>query len=199
MKPLKFHPGRTRRRVIISIICIALTLFLTHCNKRCEGFNYDIVQWLPYEESDRIPVSNSINLDTLTVVSREIIHTDSYPILSCCACQNSYTIELASTNLTIRAFYFDARTYMGSSMYINQEDLDFYAHYDTYEINGKAYSDVLEYVNYREDQSMYFSKIIVARAIGIVSIVGADGDWTASDLTAREIDPKKIPKTTDDC
>jgi hypothetical protein len=199
MKKLEYNSGGMRRRFIISALSIALFLVLTHCDKRCEEFNYDIVQWLPYEESDRIPISNTTNLDTLMVVSREITHTDSYPIFSCCACINSYSIKLASTSLAIQAFYFDSRSYVGSSIHINNEDLIFNAHYDTYEINGKEYSDVLEYINYQKDQSKYFSKIIIVNGIGIVSIVGSNDDWIITDFSAREIDPKKIHKVTEDC
>jgi hypothetical protein len=88
---------------------------------------------------------------------------------------------------------------VGSSIHINNEDLIFNAHYDTYEINGKEYSDVLEYINYQKDQSKYFSKIIIVNGIGIVSIVGSNDDWIITDFSAREIDPKKIHKVTEDC
>lgn len=193
------NPGRMRRRFIIFILSIALISVLTHCEKKCEPFDYDIVQWLPYEESDRIPVSNSIQWDTLELVSREITHSDGYPIFSCCACINSYSIKLASAILAIEAFYFDSRSYVGSSLYINHEDLVFNAHYDTYEINGTVYNDVLVYINDREDSSGNFSKILLAKGIGIVTISGADGDWIITDLSVREIDPKKIHKITEDC
>ena len=199
MKNPQYHPGRLKRRFIICTLSIAVISVLNHCDKKCEEFNYDIVQWLPYEESDRIPISNATKSDTMRIVSREITHTDSYPIFSCCACINSYSIQLASAGFTIQAFYIDSRSYVGSSIHINNEDLIFYAHYDTYEINGKEYSDVLEYINYQEELSKSFSKIILAKGMGIVSIAGADGDWIITDFTGREIDPKKIHLVTEDC
>ena len=199
MKNPEYRSRRMWKKLIISILGIIVFLGLTRCNTKCEEFDYDIVQWLPYEESEKIPMSNATHLDTLMVMSREITHTDSYPIFSCCACINSYSIRLSSASFAIEAFYYDSRSYLGSYIHINNDDLNFRAHYDTYEINGKEYSDVLEYSNDQENQPKDFNKIIIAKDIGIISIVGADSEWIITDLPARKIDPKKIYMFSEDC
>ena len=183
-------------RFLIFSFLIVLSI---NWSKNCEEFDYDIVQWLPYNESDNIIMSNSDQFDTLLLESREITHTDGYPILSCCACTNSYSLGCSSTNLKIHAFFHDSKSYTSSWININNEQLTYSRYLDSYELNGKEYTDILVYVSFQEDQSESFIKVIIAKNIGILTIIGTDGEWTITDDTLREANTKEIFTIIDDC
>ena len=183
-------------RFLIFSVLIILSI---NWSKDCEEFDYDIIQWLPYNESDNILLSNSDIVETLVLDTREITHTDGYPMLSCCACTNSFSLGCSSTNLKIRAFFYDSRSYTDSWININNEHLIYSRHLDSSAVNGKEYYDILVYVNFGEDQSKNFNKIMIAKNIGILTIIGTDGAWTITDDTLREANTKEIFTIIDDC
>ena len=187
------------RKIFRFLIFVALIIVSASFYNKCEEFDYEIVQWMPYDERDKILLSDSLSVDTLTVNSREIKHDDGYPFLSCCACENSYSMSLSSGKFEIFVHFADSKSYANSSIVINGEHLQFSQYFDSYEINGKKYTDVLEYINYWNDQSKNYSKIIIAKSIGMLTIIGPDKEWIITDDSKRTIDPEKIPVITDNC
>ncbi len=177
----------------------ALIIVTTSCYKKCEDFNYDIIQWFPYYESDNLLLSNLVYIDTLTINSIEITHTDGYSRFALCACENSFGVELSSTNLDILAWFHDSRSFVDSYVIINNEVLDFHQHLDSYEINGKEYFDLLEYTNSGYDQSINYSKVIIAKSIGILTILGSEEEWITIDDSNRETEASGIKTIIEGC
>lgn len=76
---------------------------------------------------------------------------------------------------------------MESFVSINDEDLDFHQHLESYEINGKEYFDMIEYKYYNHVQSVKFNTVIIVKSIGIIAIIGSGEEWIIVHHTNREI------------
>ena len=184
---------------IILLIIVALILLTASCNQECEDFNYDIVQWLPYDENDEILLTNSNFVDTLTVDYRGITHTEEIPRFSLCICENSFIVGMSSDSVKISIMFYDSRNFEDSFVSINDEYLGFHQQLETYEINGKVYSNLLEYTYQNPEQPATYETVIIARSVGIISIIGKSEEWVPVDDSSHEIEASTIRVTLSDC
>ena len=91
-------------RIIFTFVIVALT----GCATKCDDFNNEIIDWMPYKKADRIIIGNNNKTDTLIVNYSEIHHTDKIGFGVNCECENSYIIHLSSDSLIINVLFYNA-------------------------------------------------------------------------------------------
>lgn len=183
----------------IRIIFTFVIVVLTGCATKCDDFNNEIIDWMPYKKADRIIIGNNNKTDTLIVNYSEIHHTDKIGFGVNCECENSYIIHLSSDSLIINVLFYNANAVERSEILINNEWMNYSERLDRLQINGKEYTDLIIYKNVNETPASRFEKIIISKSIGIISIVGKNELWGIKDDTKRDIDVSKIKLKTIDC
>lgn len=184
---------------ILIIFFYFVIVVLTGCATKCDDFNNEIIDWMPYNEADRIIIGKDNRSDTLIVNYSEIHHTDKIGFGVKCDCEDTYSLNLSSDSLTIDVRFYNSSAVEKSEIVINDEWMSFSERLDKLEINGKEYNDLIIYKNEKQTPASRFEKIILSKSIGIISIVGINELWGIKDDTKRVIDVSKIKLKTIDC
>lgn len=174
-------------------------LFPSGCAQKCEGFNNDIINWMPYKTSDKIPVTNDKIHDTLTVLYSDIHHTNKIAYGVKCACENSYNLMLSSDSLELEIYFNDSRDVTQSEIYINGEGMFYRKQMDKMEIMGSWFSDLIEYSKYSQDKGAAFDSIIIAKSVGIILIKGPDTEWTTVNDSEKNIEVSDLRFISKNC
>jgi hypothetical protein len=181
------------------IILTSLIFVLTGCSTKCDDFNNKIIDWMPYKTSDKILISSNNEKDTLIVNYIEIYHTDKIGSRSLCACENSFSVNLSSDAFDIDIRFNDSKLINQSDIVINSEWMNYSEQMDSLNINGKIYKDLIVFQNSNQTSSMRFEKIIVAKSIGIIAIIGKNEEWIIVDDSKRQIETSDIKFKRTDC
>ncbi|MBI5541149.1 MAG: hypothetical protein HY951_13870 [Bacteroidia bacterium] len=186
----------------LPIIAVSLTLLyiLTGCAKKCEDFNEDIINWLPYKKTDNIILTNDNIKDTLTLKSNVINHTEKIKRNTKCACEDNYTLLLSSDSINISVFFNNSRVLNDSYVIINHEYLNYFEQQNyTYQLNGLIYGRVIIYKNNSQNSNKRFDRIVISRSYGIIEIIGIDENWILEDSSVKEIEFTSIDFNKIDC
>jgi len=151
------------------LVIASLIVLLTSCAEKCDDFDYDIIEWMPYKKNDKIVLSNNNHRDTLSVNYSEIHHTDKIRFGVKCACVNSFTVDLSSETFDLHILFNDSKLIELSEIEINNEWLNYSEQLDNLTINEINYTNLIVYKN--SNSTNDFQKIIVAKRIGIIAIV----------------------------
>ena len=187
------------RLKLFLLIITSLIFVLTGCSTKCDDFNNKIVDWMPYKTSDKIVMSRNSIRDTLIVNYSEIYHTDKVGFGAKCTCENSYILNLSSNTLKIDIRFNDSKSIEQSEIVINDEWMNYSEQLNNLNINGKIYTDLIVYKNTNQTSSSKFEKIIVAKSIGIIKIIGKNNEWIIIDDSKKQIETSDIKFKNTDC
>ena len=149
-----------KRTNYILMIFTLLTTFLIGCAEKCEDFNNEIIEWMPYNETDKILIVKDNWTDTLIVNYSEIYHTDKIGFGVKCVCENSYILNVSSDSLSIDIRFDNSGEVKNSEIVINEEWMNYSESIDKLEINNKEYTDLIIYKNINQTSTSRFKKII---------------------------------------
>ena len=181
------------------LISIFLTTFITGCYKKCDEFNSDIIDWMPYKLQDKIIITDSDKADTLMVTVSEVFHTEKIKSFSMCMCADNYFVSLTSDSIDINAVFSDSGNADNARIHINQEYMQFSEQLDNLIINGHSYNDLRIYKGNTAINDSRFDKIIISKSIGIVAIIEKNRNWIILDNNIRDIQISDINYNNDGC
>jgi hypothetical protein len=188
-----------KRHYLVLLIFVSLVIISSGCGTKCEDFNNEIINWMPYKEADKIIIANGNQVDTLIVNFSLRQHTDKVRFGIKCACENSYSLRLSSDSLNIDILFEDSRAVENSAITINNEFLNYKSKLDSLEINGRKYFDLIIFENPHQYLINKFDKIIISKLIGIISITKQGYDWIIIDDSKRNIELSKVGLNISDC
>lgn len=188
-----------KRHIIILLLFTSMIIILIGCSKKCEDFNNDIVDWMPYKVTDKIVIFRNSDSDTLTVTFSEINHTNKIRYGSKCMCENSFTLNLSSDYLNIDIRFYNSWAIEQSEFIINDEWMSYLEQLDTMELNGHTFTDVLIFKNANENSSLRFKKIIISKSIGIIAIIELNDEWLIIDYSKKHTEISDIEFKSTDC
>ncbi len=174
-------------------------LIISSCARDCPDFDNEVLNWMPYKVGDIVEIDNSQNSESLIVNSSQIYHSDKVSFGVKCGCNNAYILNLKSNTFNIDIRFNDSRDIETSEMIVNGEWLDYSEQKAIIFINGRNYYDVLIYESQNMLTAGTFSKVVVAKSIGIVAIVGDNEEWNIFFDTKRAIDITNVDFMATDC
>lgn len=187
-------------RCKILLILTWMIIILNGCTRKCEDFDNEILDWMPYKVNDKIELSsNSSSFETLTVSYSEINHSDKIPVMAKCMCENSFIISLSSDSLNITIFFENSNEIDQSWIHINGEQMGYSEHLDNLEINGHRYADLIIYEKNELTLMIRFKKIIIAKSIGIIAISEMNNEWRIVDDSKKQIEISDIKSIKTGC
>ena len=181
------------------LVWVILLSLLTGCGQKCEDFNNDIVNWMPYKASEKIPVYNGYTHDTLTVLYSEIHYTRRLGYGVKCTCENSYYLKLTSDSLELEIDFNESRDITRSEIYVNGEGLFYAKQLDKMEIMGNQYNDLIEFAKSSQNDRGTFDSIIVAKSVGIILIKGPGIEWSTIDNAKKIINVSDLKFISKNC
>ncbi len=181
------------------LLTLLIYIGLTGCGRRCEDFNEEVVNWMPYKVNDHIILQKNEVLDTLKVTQSEIYHTDKIGAWVKCSCADSYTINLGSDSLDIIVTFYSSNNVSASHVKLNDEYLSFSEQLSTFTFNDKVYLNVIIYKNNHQSQSQRFDSLLISKSIGIIGIIGTSEELVIPDDSIRTIDLSSIDFINVDC
>jgi hypothetical protein len=182
----------------IILLIILSFIILTGCSQKCDDFDNSIVAWMPYTEGGKIVFLRNDKTDTLIVNSSVRNHTDKVGFRTDCMCVNSYSLNLSADSVNIDVSFHDSRRVEISDIIINDEGMGYFGIIDTLVIDGKTFTDLIEYKNTSHDVHR-FERVILSKSIGIVSISGPFGEWKFPDYSKKNVDASGITYNSHDC
>ncbi len=188
-----------KKNYLIFLISLLLIINLAGCSPRCEEFNNDIVNWMPYEVNDKIAISRDGSSDTLTVNSSEIYHTDKIGYGSKCICTDSFILGLSSASMNIDIRFNDSSSLEQSEIVINDEWFGYSEQLDRLYLNGQTYTNLIIYQNTNQLASNKFWTVIVSKSVGIIAIIGETEEWLINDGSEKDIEISDIAFKSSDC
>lgn len=188
-----------RSQLKIVLIVILLTTFVMGCSKKCDDFNREIIDWMPYKVQDKIMISDSTETETLTVTLSEINHTDKVGRFTMCACEDNFIVDLSSASIKIQVCFNQSMYIKSSLIFINGESLNYSEQLKNLELNGHTYNDIIIYKNSNQSIDSRFEKIIISKFIGIVEIIGLNENWIVTDYEKRITEISEIDYKSSDC
>ena len=183
----------------IFLMVFIIILGLPGCNRRCEDFNYNVVQWLPYEINEQIQLKTSQSVESFLVTSNEIHHTEKIPRLASCLCVNSLSVSLESDTVDIFIHIHDAKDISSGMVSINDEHLDFKEYVNSYNLNDEVFSEVIVFEGYSQVKEIIYEKVVIAKHIGIIQIVSSDEEWYINDNQIKPTDALRIEVIEEEC
>jgi hypothetical protein len=190
---------KKNRSLPIIAILITLLYILTGCTKKCDEFNSDIINWLPYKKTDLIILTNNTNKDTLTLKSNIINHTEKIKRNTKCTCEDSYSLIISSDSILINVDFYDSRSIDFSFVKINNDNLNYSELLNSYQLNGKNYSNVIIYKNDSQNSTKRFDKLVISKNIGIIEIIGVSEEWIIENDNIKNIEVSEIDYNKSDC
>jgi hypothetical protein len=190
---------KKNRNLPIIAIFVTLLCILTSCSKKCDEFNSDIINWLPYKKTDLIILANNSNKDTLTLKSNTINHTEKVRNNTKCACEDSYSLVISSDSIHINVDFFNSKSVGDSYIKINYDNLNFLEQLNSYQLNGKNYSNVIVYKNNEQNHATRFTKLYISKNIGIIEIIGLSEDWIIENDSGKSIEVTEIDFNETNC
>lgn len=181
------------------LVFVFIYLVLTGCGKRCEDFNNDILNWMPYKNGDAIVLQKNESLDTMYFDNSEVIHTDKLGAWSKCVCEDSYYVRMSSDSLSIDVIFYHSVDVSNSNFTVNNEGLNFVKQESSYHYNNKLYSNVLIYENPNQSDNNRFERILISKFIGIIGIIGTSEEWMIVDDSNRSINISDVKQNIIDC
>lgn len=186
------------RTIPILLITAAIIFGSIGCGKKCEEFNSDILTWMPYQKDDRIIYAKDGINDTITVKSTTVEHTTKVGYRTMCDCSDYFRIELYSDSLTIDVWFDNSNNVSESWVEVAGENLSFSEQAGTFQFNNKTYTDVLVYVNNSTSLTKRIDRLIIAKSVGIIGIIGTTHEWIFGD-TFKYIEVTMIDYEESDC
>ena len=178
------------------LIILAIAFVFASCNN-CPKFDKEILQWMPYQENEKLSFINNKGEEIeLEVTSYNVRHTDRIGFGVKCACESSYTVTLNSENLQLRC-WIDGSINQ-KDMHINSQYLRLSRQLDSYNFNGKTYKNVCIYERTQEDENS-FQQIIQIKDIGIVEFTINDEQWVKKDLSTKKTSSSKVSMSSSGC
>ena len=162
------------------------------CSQKCDDFDVRILDWMPHHVGDTFVLKDSLNSYTFTVNLAEISHSNKVRKNSSCACANDYDVLVSTNQVEINLFFNQSRAVEQSDILANGESLVFAGRWETLDVYGIVYKDVIVYKNQLSSSGAVFEQVIIAKSIGIVALEGAFGSWLRKDRTLLQIDPTRI-------
>jgi hypothetical protein len=180
-------------------VILFVSLVLTGCGKRCEEFNNDILNWMPYKAGDEIVFQKNRTPDTCYLAYNEIIHTDKIGAWEKCECEDSYSVRISSDSLDIEVMFYHSVDVSDSYVSVNNEGLSFVKQASSYSFNSTSYSNVLIYENNIVSDNKRFEKVLISKSIGIIGIIGTFEEWTIIDDSIKSIQITDVKQSIIDC
>lgn len=171
---------------------MTLLCHLTGCSKKCDEFNSDIINWLPYKKTDLIILTYNTNKDTLTLKSSIINHTKKVRNNTKCECEDSYNVVISSDSIHINVDFYKSKSIDDSYAKINNDNFHFLEQLNSYQLNGKNYSNVIVYKNSELNSGTRFTKLYISKNIGIIEIIGLSEDWIIENDISKSIEVSDI-------
>ena len=180
---------------------LILISFLTiiGCARDCPDFNNEVLDWMPYKVADIVEINNSVSSESLIVNTSQIYHSDKVSFGVKCACLNTYVLNLSSHSFNIDIRYSDSKEIGTSEIVVNGEWLDYSEQKASIFVNGNNYYDVIIYESRNLLTPGSFSKVIIAKSIGIVAIIGENEEWGINYDNKRTIDISEVDFMASDC
>ena len=188
-----------KKHYSIYLVLTFIYIIMTSCGKRCEDFNNDILNWMPYKKGETIVFQKDGVLDTCNLVNNEIYHTDKIGAWTKCDCEDSYSLTISSDSLNIEIIFHQSIDVSDSYIYINNEGLSFVKQESSYTYHNISYSNVLIYENSRGTEDTRFHKVIISKSIGIIGIIGKSEEWIIFDDSTRSIQIADVNQNFSDC
>lgn len=197
-----------KRSVPFAILLTAVVL-LTGCGRKvnCPMFNFDLLQWIPYENNDTIKLQNLGNDSVMILPVRHIFvsHTTHYMTnLKCGECYDNISInaESSSTDFIVN-MYLDKNQFTSQNFLIMGVSFDseaaHYSEQSNYTFEGNVYDNVRIFTN--DNTSVVLSKLIIAKSYGIIGLVDRNGNtWKLKNpvlKSARNIQVELINTSCD--
>lgn len=187
-----------------NIFLIIIGIILLHsCIGRqidCPEFNNEILEWIPYEESDSITLFNSSDSSVLTLSINKVFikHTTHYMTdEDCGTCDdfieiNDYHAQEANIhiNIYLNENHIKSEAYTINGSYFNNSYSNKYVK-TNYIFNGITYDDVKIFENKLSDD--VFTKLIIAKKHGIIGLEDNDGNtWILNSTNLESFDAMNL-------
>jgi hypothetical protein len=70
---------------------------------------------------------------------------------------------------------------------------------NSYQLNGKNYSNVIIYKNDSQNSTKRFDKLVISKNIGIIEIIGVSEEWIIENDNIKNIEVSEIDYNKSDC
>ena len=183
----------------IALTYLLLIFIISGCGTKCDDFNNDVLEWLPYKVYDRVILYKSGYPDTLSVSKSEIDHTDKLRYGSKCTCENNFLVYFWSDSILIEILFNNSNNIESRTANINNNNLNYTEHLDSLTLNGIYYKDLIIFKGTDFKNENNYNKIIISKSIGIIGIFSKNDSLFINNNTTRKINIKDVKFYSSKC